>query len=132
MGVDYNTESARVQARAQQVTHHVTTNYPKKDDLPFRCLEGEVETNFLHSPVQMPKFKGVKHSHQLFAIFLAFKVQSAEDYKEEFVNTSTAQYLWVHLKRMKTKKKSKMNLVEWRSNRGFILYYNYVVCCNLY
>jgi hypothetical protein len=35
----------------------------------------------------------VKHSHQQFAIFLAFKVQSAEDYKEEFVNTSTAQYL---------------------------------------
>jgi hypothetical protein len=102
MGIDYNTESARVQARAQQVTHHVTKNYPKKDgimgdpqviDLPFRCLEGEVETNFLHSPVQVPKFKGVKHSHQLFAIFLAFKVQSAEDYKEEFVNTSTAQYL---------------------------------------
>ena len=55
--------------------------------------EGEVETNFLYSPVQMPKFKGVKHDHQQFTIFLAFKVQSAEDYKEEFVNTSTAQYL---------------------------------------
>jgi hypothetical protein len=100
MGVDYNTESDCVQARAQQVTHHVTTNYLEKDsimgdpqviDLPFRCLEGEVETNFLYSPVQMPKFKGVKHSHQQFAIFLAFKEQSAEDYKEEFVNTSTAR-----------------------------------------
>jgi hypothetical protein len=86
MGVNYNTESACVQEHTQQVTHHVTTNYPEKDgimedpqviDLPFRCLEGEVETNFLYSPVQMPKFKGVKHSHQQFAIFLAFKVQSA-------------------------------------------------------
>ncbi len=30
MGIDNNKESARVQARAQQVTHHVTTNYPEK------------------------------------------------------------------------------------------------------
>jgi hypothetical protein len=33
MGINYNTESAHVQARAQQVTHHVTTNYPEKDEI---------------------------------------------------------------------------------------------------
>ena len=102
MGKSYSQDSARVQAHAQQVTHYVTTNHPEKDgimgdpqviDLPFRCVEGEVETNFFYSPVEMPKLKGQKHSHQQFAIFINFKVQSAEDYKEEFSSKAKEEFL---------------------------------------
>jgi hypothetical protein len=92
----------RSYSHAQQVTHYVTTNHPEKDgimgdpqviDLPFRCVEGEVDTNFFYSPVEMPKFKGQKHGHQQFAIFLNFKVQSAEDYKEEISSKAKEEFL---------------------------------------
>lgn len=102
MGAAYREDSARVQARLQQVTHRVTDTYPAGEsihgdpqviDLPFKCVEGDVKTDFLMTAEGMHKQPGKKHNHQQFQVYFHFKVESADDYKEPLENKKTWQLL---------------------------------------
>ena len=57
---------------------------PQIVDLPFKCVEGNLEANWCLDAEGMDQVKGRRFHHQQFSILMHFKVESVENYVEEY------------------------------------------------
>ena len=102
MGREYDPASARAEARAMQITHYVNTKYPAREnsvagdpqivDLPFKCVEGNLEAHWCLDAEGMDAVMGKRFHHQQFSILMHFKVVSVENYTEEYKDADKVMF----------------------------------------
>ncbi len=98
MDINWDESHHRVQARAQQVTHLVNKKYSHRDrwiegepevvDLPFKCVEGDLNVTWGYWPNKMKKIA----RHQQFLPSMTIKVVSVENYATQLEEEVFAVY----------------------------------------